>query len=431
MIYMSKPLTTEEFVKKARRIHGNKYDYTYTIYVNSKTCINIICPIHGAFSQKPNNHLKSSGCPMCGKEIKSNHIRGDNKSFTEKAKNIHGDKYDYSKVNYINAKTKVCIICSKHGDFWQKPNDHLSGYGCPKCANIARKEGKSTEEFTCEKYGDRTVQRELEISPSDLLSKKPLNKIKISKENFITKAKEKFGNKYIYDITDYINTKTKIKYICPIHGIIEQLPTNHLRYGCRFCSKEKTSQEQCISLEEFIKKSREIHGDTYDYSKVNYINYKTKVCIICPKHGGFWQSPGKHLCGHGCHKCKRSHLEEEMSLFLDENHIEYVEQYAPSFLKNRNGVQKIDFYLPKYNVAIECQGIQHFTNKFYIESKKKGNILERDTIKYNKCKLNNVNLLYYTNENILQLKKCVSIYTDENIFSDKSVLLEKIKIFSK
>lgn len=151
------------------------------------------------------------------------------------------------------------------------------------------------------------------------------------------------------------------------------------------------------------------------------------MCIICPNHGEFWQSPSKHLCGHGCHKCKRSHLEEEMSLFFDKNNIEYIEQYAPSFLKNGKGIQKIDFYLPKYNVAIECQGIQHFVNKFYIESKKKSDIIERDIVKYNKCKANNVKLLYYTNENIFHLKKYVSIYTDENIFCNKSVLLNKIK----
>lgn len=173
-----------------------------------------------------------------------------------------------------------------------------------------------------------------------------------------------------------------------------------------------------------------MHGNKYDYSKVEYINAKTKVCIICPKHGKFWQIPSKHLSGHGCIKCNRSHLEEEVSLFLDKNNIEYVEQYAPSFLKNGKGLQKLDFYLPFYNLAIECQGLQHFTNNFYIKSKKVVSAVQRDIRKYEKCKNNGVQILYYTTKDNYSLKNYCDIYTDDNIFSDKQQLLKNIRLLS-
>lgn len=454
---MTKPLTTKEYIIKARKAHGDKYDYSKVDYINSLTKVCIICPEHGEFWQIPYTHLTTCGCPKCGNEIRINNIRKNNETFMENAKKIHGEKYDYSKVDYVDTKTKVCIICPMHGEFWQKPLNHLSGCGCPKCGNEARrlscKKAKTTEEFInecIEKFGGRydftnTIYNgshnkitifdnlkncEIITTPTTLLSRKHSAKIKVSKENFIYKAKEKFGDKYDYNKTKYINSNTKIKYICPLHGEIEQLPLNHLRYGCRYCSKEINSLKKCLTLNEFIEKAKAVHGDKYDYSEVNYINSSTKVCIICPEHGEFWQIPSKHLSGHGCHKCNRSHLEEEMSLFLSKFNIEYIEQYAPSFLKNGNGIQKIDFYLPYYNTAIECQGLQHFTDEFYIKSKKLKSNIARDEMKYNKCKKNGVNLLYYTTAKNILLKNFNPIYNSENIFSNKDLLLAKIKSFN-
>ena len=130
-----KKLSIEQFIRKSKLIHHDKYDYSKVEYINSRTKICIICPEHGEFWQKPRVHLKGSGCPLCYKE--NNHTTLlSTESFIEKAKKIHGDKYDYSYVKYINAKTPVCIICPEHGEFWQKPNYHLSGNGCQKCANM-------------------------------------------------------------------------------------------------------------------------------------------------------------------------------------------------------------------------------------------------------------------------------------------------------
>ena len=165
----------------------------------------------------------------------------------------------------------------------------------------------------------------------------------------------------------------------------------------------------------FIKKSNEKHHNKYDYSKVNYINSETKVCIICPEHGEFWQTPYKHISGQGCGRCRQSHLEREVRLFLQNKKIDFKEQKMFSWL----GLKRLDFYLTNYNIAIECQGIQHFKpiddfggKKAFIELKM------RDKTKRDLCQKHNINLLYFSHENI---KFPYVVYTDINI------LFEKIK----
>ena len=181
--------------------------------------------------------------------------------FIAKAREVHGDKYDYSKVEYVGALTKVCIICPEHGEFWQEANSHLRGQGCPKC-----------------KYEKQTS----------------------STEEFIQKAHKVHGDKYDYSKVEYVGALTKVCIICPEHGEFWQIPSAHLRgQGCPKCKAKK----QTCTTDEFIAKAKKIHGDKYDYSKVNYVNRKTKVCIICPKHGEFWQTPNHHLSGCGCPKC--------------------------------------------------------------------------------------------------------------------------------
>ena len=127
-------LTTEEFINKARGIWGNKYDYSKAVYVTNKKNIAIICPIHGEFLQIPSNHIHGKhGCPKCGCEIRSSKTTFTIDEFIFRARKIHGVKYNYSKVVYINNCTKVIIICPTHGEFLQIPNNHLAGRGCPHC----------------------------------------------------------------------------------------------------------------------------------------------------------------------------------------------------------------------------------------------------------------------------------------------------------
>ena len=162
--------------------------------------------------------------------------------FIEHAREVHGDKYDYSKVNYINSTTEVTIICPVHGEFKQKPIFHLQGCGCKKC---------SSKKYTTEK--------------------------------FIEAARNIHGDKYDYSKVDYVDCFTDVTIICPVHGEFQQTPHIHLQgAGCSECSGHKR-----YTTETFIAAARKVHGDKYDYSKVEYINSYTEVTIICPNHGEF------------------------------------------------------------------------------------------------------------------------------------------------
>ena len=126
-------MNTQKFIEKAKRIHGDKYDYSKVEYVNATTKVCIICPRHGEFWQQPYGHLSGRGCSLCGRVKLGNSKRHTTKEFISKAREIHGNKYDYSKIVYESATKKVCVICHVHGEFWQRPSSHLQGQGCPKC----------------------------------------------------------------------------------------------------------------------------------------------------------------------------------------------------------------------------------------------------------------------------------------------------------
>lgn len=131
---MSKLVKTAIFIEKATLIHFNKYDYSNVEYVNSHTKITISCKIHGEFIQRPNSHLNGSGCRKCGIDSNISKNTKTNDEFIQNAIDVHGDKYDYSKVEYINSNSKITINCKTHGEFKQKPSSHLSGHGCSRCS---------------------------------------------------------------------------------------------------------------------------------------------------------------------------------------------------------------------------------------------------------------------------------------------------------
>lgn len=128
-------------IKKFKSIHGEKYDYSKVDFVKTTEKVCIICPIHGEFFQEPHAHIKGQGCPICGKEKKRISKTYTTDEFIKKSKDIYGELYDYSKVEYLNSKKKVEIICRIHGGFLIEPNSHLQGKGCPKCGNM--KKGKN------------------------------------------------------------------------------------------------------------------------------------------------------------------------------------------------------------------------------------------------------------------------------------------------
>lgn len=308
----------EKFIEKAKKVHGNKYDYSMVEYVNNTTKVCIICPKHGEFWQRPHSHLRGSGCNMCSNKIPST------VEFIEKAKKVHGDKYDYSKVEYVNAKTKICIICHKHGEFWQLPNSHLNGQGCKACA----------------------------IETTTINNRHCFS-------DFLKKANCTHNSKYSYDESTYVNTHTKMRIICPEHGEFWQQPCNHiLGQKCPQCARNDSNKITQLGKEKFIEKANEIHDNKYDYSKVEYINLETPVCITCLEHGDFWQRPSVHLCGCGCKKCSKkigySKAEKEI--------VNYIKRFLPNenILENNTTIlngQEIDIYIPNKKIAFEYNGL--------------------------------------------------------------------------
>ncbi len=134
-------LTTEEFISRARRVHGNRYAYALVEYSVTRVPVKIICREHGEFEQKPTKHLSGHGCKTCGRLAAANARRSNTEQFIAKAKRVHGDKYDYSLVSYERNVLPVKIVCPAHGEFEQRPHSHLSASGCRKCADDRRRGG--------------------------------------------------------------------------------------------------------------------------------------------------------------------------------------------------------------------------------------------------------------------------------------------------
>ena len=296
--------------------------------------------------------------------------------FIKKSEYIHNNEYDYSKVIYCGARIKITIVCLVHGEFLQTPNSHLSGQGCPKCA----------------------------------IKKRGIDKILNAKKLFVIKANIVHDNKYNYSISNYNGNRNKIKIFCLIHGIFEQISSDHLNgHGCPKCSHPSKR----LDNDEFIKKAIKIHNDAYDYTLIKYISARKKICIICNKHGMFMQTPNAHLNGQGCPVCKKSKGETDIIKFLNENDV--VFEYQKSFNDCKN-VNKLffDFYLPKQKILIEFDGEQHnHAFKHFGGELKLNKTIINDKIKTEYAKNNNIKLLRipYTERNNLSeiLKNNITI----------------------
>lgn len=357
-------MNTEQFIRKAKEKHNNFYTYSKSIYQDYDTPLIITCPLHGDFKQTPHIHLQGCGCPECSKEYRTHAQMSNRKEFISKSEKIHKDKkYDYSKVIYIDSHTKVCITCPKHGDFFQLPYIHLRGHGCPECAKENR--GKHKKSDT---------------------------------EEFINKSKNIHnGKRYDYSKTHYVNSHSAVIITCPIHGDFKQLPYNHLNgHGCPECAKEERRKRISLCIEEFIRIAKEKHtSENYSYNKTIYKNNKTPVIITCPIHGDFRQTPNIHLSGCGCPKCNMSHMERETMQQLEKHKISYEIQKKFVWLKSDKGrYMPLDFYLPDYNIAIECQGIQHYQSNSMFREDVVLKTKQRDIFKNSLCRAHNVHIYY-------------------------------------
>jgi hypothetical protein len=325
--------STESFIKLAKKEYGDLYDYSKVIHRHSDKKVIIICKIHGEFEQTPRMHLKNpiyiEKCPDCNLEKRKD-------DFINKANIVHDNKYDYSKVNYINYTTKVIIICPLHREFEITPKRHsgTEQTGCALC------------------YYDEK---------------------RYTKEMFIEKANLKHNNKYDYSKVIYTAANNKVIIICSIHGEFEQRPGSHLfGKGCRICGNNNYILTRMKTFEQFIEESNQIHNNYYDYSKVNYIDYNTKIIIICPKHGEFQQHPKNHcVMKHGCIKCATAKTYSNAAIewliyIMKKEHI-YIQHALNDGEYNIPGSKyAVDGFCKETNTVYEYDGdLWHGNLKYY------------------------------------------------------------------
>jgi very-short-patch-repair endonuclease len=272
-----------------------------------------------------------------------------------------------------------------------RPLSHLQGQGCQKC------------------YDERRGQTRL-LDPEVALKN-------------IKEAYESRGKHYDLSKAKYVNNKTKITIICPEHGEFQTKYNKIINRGdgCKKCANIQNGINKRLTTEEFIEKATKVHHGKYGYSKANYKTSTDKVTITCPIHGDYEQVATIHLSGCGCPKCNQSKLEIKFKGILDEQGIKYVEQAKFDWL----GTKSLDFYLPEYNIAIECQGGQHlFEVEHFGVDEGFNKVVSRDIEKNKLCNENGIRILYYiedinkkfTNNSIFK-----GIYNSNNLIIDSEV----------
>lgn len=380
----SEKYTLKEWLFFANKNNDNKFEYIIDEYNNQNQRVKCIChkkdingKEHGIFERTCKQIISKTYCPKCRKEER---IKEKQNDIIGKCIEIYGDKYDYSKLIYNTLNDSVEIICHKkdingneHGSFYPNLSNHIyNKTGCPKCA-----------------------------------IENNINNRKITYDEIIERAKKLYGNKYdlsLVNPNEINGVETKIKIICNEHGIFEKTIHSFLSgHGCNKCSIERAKEKTRLGNNIWLERFNKIHNNFYSYNLTNDISYADKIEIICPIHGSFMQKVGCHANGQGCPKCRQSHLEKNVMSYLYDNNIEFEYQKRFDWL----GRQSLDFYLPKYNIAIECQGSQHFEkNKFHEDLSL---VKERDERKRNLCKDNGINLIYYLESKYNKFIECLDV----------------------
>jgi len=342
------------WLKLSIALHGNKYDYSKVEFINAKTPVTVICRTHGAWQCQPSLHASKThkrGCPICGGSQKKT-----TEQFIQEANIKHEGAYEYSKVKYVNSHTNVEIICPKHGSFNQSPTSHLTKSGCPDCSKVKRLEAdrqKSVDSiqkrllektsggvqmveatfvkinaeatFICAKHGEftRIVNTALYNPNTCLHCFKESDSSNIREQHDVElNLNKKLTDGITYEPFVYIGSKkTSIKFNCFIHGNWTVLYGATVRNGinCPKCVHESAMPKRTAAVigkyiemrdsfwEKYLSGFKTHHGTTYDYSLASFVNAKTPIKIICPVHGEFEQAPDMHLRS-GCRLCADDEL---------------------------------------------------------------------------------------------------------------------------
>lgn len=275
--------------------------------------------------------------------------------FIERAKQIHGEFYDYSEVDYKNANTKVIILCPTHGSFTCTPWHHMDGVGCGDCWR-EKNDKHADQQLTQDEFLRRVIHLPLDFSKSI-----------------------------------YAGRRKKVLVSCPVHGEFMKSTASLLKgHGCKRCAADAYNKNRGITTAEFVKRAIKIHGNKYDYSKVKFNKLTDDIFILCDIHNGFYQQANSHLHGNGCIKCRESRGEKKIRVFLESKGINFESQKKFDFALMKR--LPFDFYIPKHNLVIEYDGDHHFKEvTFYHRTLEEVQFVDR--VKNNFCELKGIKLL--------------------------------------
>ena len=263
----SNKLAQERVIEQFKEVHGDEFDYSKVVYINTHTPIEVRCKKHDfIFHPTPKNHKNGAKCTMCGREAQIKKARKEQTKFIEDVESLYGDEFGLDLIEYTNNKSYVKVECNTHGIITVRPDIFLSGGGCPQCS---KKKTKSTD-----------------------------------KEVFLKEAFKVYGDKDDYEQSDIISSKNKINIRCKKHDIIftKDIQTYLAGYGCPECSAENYRELRAIPIKEYYIRANEKHDNRYTYSN-DFTILKNAVTFFCPEHGRQKRNAQSHLIGAGCKHC--------------------------------------------------------------------------------------------------------------------------------
>lgn len=386
----NKRFTTEDFISKSIKIHGDKFDYKNCVYINNHTPMEILCKEHNiTFMQSAVNHYKGRGCDLCSNEAIGNLNRKPLEKFIQESKNKFRNKFEYSEVIYKNQITTIKLFCNDCQKWiFQRPIDHLL-YGCVDC-------------------------NELNATLRDR---------KKSYELFLKNAEIVHGDRYLYGNVNYINGDIKVSIVCKKHNFMfYQSPHYHIEgRNCPKCAQEQRILTSRRPRDEFINECIEIFDKQYDYSLVEYKGIHQPVTIKCNDCGNYFKlRPTQHLYYRmGCIHCKSNLSKGELSILkcLESLNRKYVNEFWTSECKHLLPLP-FDFAVVDENenvkYLIEYQGEQHFRPVNFggisdEEALENFNAtIRNDSIKKEYCENNNIPILYISYKDFKNIKTIVN-----------------------
>lgn len=319
-------MPVSEFINRASAVHADVYDYTNVRYTNSQGYVLIVCPTHGEFSQTPSAHLTGRGCPTCGDTKIGDKCRISQSDFLARCTDVHGDRYDLSRVAYKGVSKKIEVVCKEHGVFYPTAGNFTANKsGCPTCARLL--------------VGSKS---------------------RMSEQSYIERAKALHSNRFEYGEISYKKGGPFLSVVCKEHGRFEQRLHDHMKgVGCVKCSKPVHDSTS------FAQVAVGVHGGKYDYKVSTYTDSQTKIEITCPTHGAFMQLPSCHVSlGHGCPRCGRtgpSSAQVEIAEFLSA--YVSVSMEAPIGKSRR----RLDILVPDRSIAVEYHGLIWHSTAFKLD----------------------------------------------------------------